>query len=144
MDIDLMKQVSNLANGNDLIGLWDAFITADPDIKKWCADEMLAKNLTILDNTVENIGKLCGGDYKKFLEGIMGDYEYYGHCNWSHGEDWVIYDSSSGIEKYVSFQCANEMIQYILENVHWEDYDTDEDVILKRFIEYMEKELSVL
>ena len=48
--------------------------------------------------------------------------------------------SSSGIEKYVSFQCANEMIQYILENVHWEDYGTDEDEILKRFIEYLEKE----
>ena len=140
MDMDLMKQVSNFANGNDLVVFWNAFITADPKLKELCACENFSKNLTILDNTVENIGRLCDGDYKKFLEDIISDYAYYGHCNWSHGDDWLIYDSSSGIATYVSFKQANDMIQYILDNVHWYEFKTNDDAILKRFIDYLEKE----
>lgn len=140
MNMDLMKQVTNFASGYDLVRLWNAFITVDPDLKAWCECFILSQTLTILDNTVENIGKLCGGDYKKFLEDIINDYAYYGHCNWSHGDDWLIYDSSSGIATYVSFKQANDMIQYILDNVHWYEFKTNDDAILKRFIDYLEKE----
>ena len=133
-----IREIDDLLNGADLAATWNAFIRDDQEItehRKVFGEIPFDNFMAIKDNTVYEIGKICGEDYKKFLNDIIVDYENSGFAHWSQTDDWLIYEGSG---LYRSFNLAYEAIDYILNNLDLVDMcDCSAEDIADRFIEYI-------
>ena len=139
--MSIEKKINIMADlvggGDDLAGMWNAFIKEDEEMKKLAeriGTDFADKFLHIRDNVVEQIGEVCGGDYKQFLTDILQDYENTGYPHWCVEDDWVIYEGS-GI--WHSEECADGMIGYILGSEALDDAEITSEEIADRFIKYI-------
>lgn len=112
MKIDKIRDL--VGGSDDIVGMWNAFIKENDEMQKLKAksgEDLFDKALHIRDNVVDQIGELCGGDYKQFLADILQNYEDSGYVHWSAGEDWVVCDGSG---LYYSAEYADGMLDHIL------------------------------
>ena len=139
-----MRAVTDIITGNDLVGVWEAFVTTDPGLQTYRArfgEKRFDEFMIIRDNTVENIGELCGGDYKSFVADVLEAYERDGTEYWKPSEDWLVKEPG---DVYVSNEYADYAIEYVLDNIGVIGLmEKDAEGIAERFLTHVRKSFNV-
>ena len=139
-----VKEVHDIVNGEELVGVWNKFVQSDPwlvDYRKNWGEKTFDRFMLISANTAESIAELFDGDYKTFVEDALETYEDSGTAYWKASDDWLIRepDDKANTEEY-----ADDMIAYILNNIGVIDV-TDEDAakIAHRFLIYVRNTYNI-
>lgn len=139
-----MRAVTNIVTGNDLVDEWDAFVTTDPELQAYRSKfgrKPFDEFMFIRDNTLENIGELCGGDYKAFVTDVLEAYERYWTDPWTPSEDWLVKEPG---DVYVSNRYADSAIEYVLNNIGVVGLEQkDAEGIAERFLTHVRKSFNV-
>lgn len=140
-----IKEMDNIVSGDDLVGMWNAFIEKDEEMQKLAkriGKDFYDKFFHIRDNTVDQIGEICGNDYKKFVSEILDDYENSGYAHWQVDDDWLVYEGGG---RWHTEEQACSMIGHILESETLEEFGNLEitaEEIADRFIKYLEENID--
>lgn len=140
-----VEKMADIVSGNDLVGMWNAFIEKDDEMQKLkerIGADFYDKFFHIRDNVVEQIGEICGNDYKKFVSEILDDYENSGYAHWQVDDDWLVYEGGG---RWHTEPYADNMIGHILESETLEEFGNLEitaEEIADRFIKYLEENID--
>ena len=121
-----VEKMADIVSGNDLVGMWNAFIEKDDEMQKLkerIGADFYDKFFHIRDNVVEQIGEICGNDYKKFVSEILDDYENSGYVRTPMGWTYGVNKASvfvKGKMQMEEWAAISERVQEL-----WNDYEDE-------------------